>query len=122
MEKKTENNKLPYVAAKIDKVLDGDSSVKAFATVCIANSFMVHNIKVIEGNRGLFVSMPSRTYTTAQGETKYADICHPISAEMKQKVDDEVIKAYKLQIGENEDVSQEPENESPFDVDFMPSM
>ena len=96
MEKNETVKKLPYVGAKIDKMLDGNSAVKAFATITIANSFMVHNINVIEGNKGLFVAMPNQSYQNNNGDTKYSDICHAISAEMKHRIDEVVLKAYDM--------------------------
>lgn len=140
MENNAEVKKLPFVAAKIDRMIDGDSSLKAFATVTIANAFMVHNIKVMDGNKGLFVSMPSRSFKTTQGETKYSDICHAISAEMKQRIDAVVLKAYDIAIGQNQgatsdDLEFNPEQDSPsdspmgdeteedsVDFDFVPTM
>ena len=130
-----ENNeavkKLPFVGAKIDKVLNGDSATKAFATITIAGNFMVHNIKVIEGNKGLFVAMPNRSYQDANGETKYSDICHSITSEMKERIDSIVLKAYNQEIGEVQDETAEngisdedtptesPDNSDPEDVSSM---
>ena len=67
MDKNAEVKKLPFVAARIDKLMEGEGSFKAYATVTIANSFMVHNVKVIDGSKGLFVAMPTRSYTDNNG-------------------------------------------------------
>ena len=97
---KTDNvPKTPYVGAKIDKVLDGNGATKAFATVSIANTFMVHNVRVVEGSKGLFVSMPNQQYTDRNGNQKYSDICHATTAEMKQRIDLMVLNAYNQAIG-----------------------
>lgn len=137
MDKNAEVKKLPYVAAKIDRLTTESGNLKAFATVTVANSFMIHGVRVIEGNNGLFVAMPNRSFETDSGETRYKDICHPTTAEMKQRIDNQVLGAYKLAIGDTEDesntieednsISEEPdedletEDESmPFD--FVPNM
>ena len=135
-----ENNnekKLPYVAAKIDRVMDNSNSLKAFATITIANSFMVHNIRVVEGSKGLFVAMPNRSYQNDNGNTKYSDICHAISNDMKQRIDSVVLNAYQMAIGQNmdsenevSDVVNEPDTmpfseateDEDLDYDFVPSM
>lgn len=121
MENNAEMKKLPFVAAKIDRLMDNDNSLKAFATVTIANSFMAHGLKVMEGSKGLFVAMPSRSFTTGQGETKYSDVCHAINAEMKQRIDAVVLRAYQLAIGQNQgatsdDLVNAPEAEEPTDA------
>lgn len=96
--------KLPSVLGRIDKILDSDSSIKAFATITIAGNFMIHGIKVIEGSKGLFVSMPNNSFEGKDGQTKYSDICHSITAEMKNLVDKVVLKAYEQaqNMGQNE--------------------
>ena len=68
-----------------------DSKLKAVASVTFDDCFVVHDIKVIEGNEGYFIAMPSRK--TADGE--YKDIAHPINTETRQIVIDEVLNAFK---------------------------
>ena len=57
-----------------------DSKMKAIVSVTFDNEFVVHDIKIIEGNTGLFVAMPSRRM--ADGE--FRDIAHPINVEMRE--------------------------------------
>jgi stage V sporulation protein G len=64
--------------------------MKAIASVTFDDVFVVHDIKVIEGHNGLFIAMPSRKI----GEGNFRDIAHPINAEMRQLLEDEVLKAY----------------------------
>ena len=68
-----------------------DSKLKAVASVTFDDCFVVHDIKVIEGNEGYFIAMPSRK--TADGE--YKDIAHPINTETRQIVIDAVLNAFK---------------------------
>jgi stage V sporulation protein G len=75
--------------AKVKKV-NGTSRLKAVAEITIEGVFVVHELRVIEGNNGLFVAMPSRQI----GENVYKDIAHPINAETRQVIEDAVLKAY----------------------------
>ena len=75
--------------AKVKKV-NGTSRLKAIAEITIEGVFVVHELRVIEGNNGLFVAMPSRQI----GENVYKDIAHPINAETRQVIEDAVLKAY----------------------------
>ena len=93
MESNTEM-KLPYVMAKIEKVMNTGNSLKAFATVTIANCFTFKDVRVMEGKKGLFVAMPNKSFTNSQGETKYADVCHATNTEMHKRIEDTVINAY----------------------------
>ena len=68
-----------------------DIKLKAVASITIDDCFVIHDIKVIEGNDGYFVAMPSRK--TNDGE--YKDIAHPINTETRQIVIDAVLNAFK---------------------------
>ena len=76
---------------RIRLINNEDSKLKAVASITIEDCFVVHDIKVLEGNQGFFVSMPSRK--TPEGE--YKDIAHPINTETRQAVIDAVINAFK---------------------------
>ena len=67
-----------------------NSKMRGFASVTIDNQFVVHDIRILEGDNGLFLAMPSKQ--VAPGE--YRDIAHPINAEMRQVLEDAVLKAY----------------------------
>jgi stage V sporulation protein G len=75
--------------AKVKKV-NGSSRLKAVAEITIEGVFVVHELRVIEGNNGLFVAMPSRQV----GENLYKDIAHPINVETRQVIEEAVLKAY----------------------------
>ncbi|MDY2696089.1 MAG: septation regulator SpoVG [Eubacteriales bacterium] len=68
-----------------------DSKLKAVASITIDDCFVVHDIKVIEGKEGYFISMPSKK--TPDGEFK--DIVHPINTETRESISTQVIEAYK---------------------------
>ena len=68
-----------------------DGKMKAIVSVTFDNEFVVHDIKVIEGQNGLFIAMPSRK--TPDGEFK--DIAHPINTETREKIQTSILEAYE---------------------------
>ena len=67
-----------------------EGKMRAVVSITLDNEFVVHDIKVIESQNGLFIAMPSRKV----GEGNFRDIAHPINAEMRQVLEDAVLKAY----------------------------
>ena len=65
--------------------------MKAVVSITLDNEFVVHDIKVIDGEKGLFIAMPSRK--SAGGE--YRDIAHPINADMRKLVEDTILQTYR---------------------------
>lgn len=68
-----------------------DSKLKAVASITIDECFVIHEIRVIEGNNGCFVAMPSRK--TPDGEFK--DTAHPIDTPTREFVDKTILEAYE---------------------------
>ena len=68
-----------------------EGKMKAIVSVTFDNEFVVHDIKVIEGQNGLFIAMPSRK--TPDGEFK--DIAHPINTETREKIQASILSAYE---------------------------
>ncbi len=68
-----------------------EGKMKAVVSITIDDAFVVHDIKVIDGGKGLFIAMPSRK--TAEGE--YRDIAHPISTESREHLQTMILKAYE---------------------------
>lgn len=65
--------------------------LKAYATVVFDDCFIVRDLKVIEGNKGFFVSMPSRR----RKDGTFRDIVHPLNSDMRKNIEDLVIAEYK---------------------------
>lgn len=82
---------------KIRKITN-EGKMKAIVSITLDNEFVVHDIKVIEGENGLFIAMPSRK--TPNGEFK--DIAHPISTDVRQKFQTEILKHYNIALNEKE--------------------
>ena len=74
---------------RVRKVLK-QGKMKAVVSITFDNEFVVHDIKVIEGDKGLFIAMPSKK--SADGE--YRDIAHPINSETRQSIQNLVLEAY----------------------------
>ena len=70
--------------------------MKAIVSVTFDNEFVVHDIKVIEGQNGLFIAMPSRK--TPDGEFK--DIAHPINTTTREKIQTSILNAYEVALKE----------------------
>lgn len=68
-----------------------EGKMKAIVSVTFDDEFVVHDIKVIDGQNGLFIAMPSRKM--ADGE--FRDIAHPINAATRQKIQDAVFAEYE---------------------------
>ena len=71
--------------------IEKEGKMKAVASVTLDNEFVIHDIKVIEGDKGLFIAMPSRR--SADGE--YRDIAHPINTETRKHLQEIVLDAYE---------------------------
>lgn len=76
---------------KVYPVRKPDEKLKAFATIILDGCFVVRDLKVIHGNSGLFVAMPSKK----KADGSYADIAHPLNKEMRQRMEDIVLLEYE---------------------------
>lgn len=73
------------------RLIGRESKMKAVVSITIEDVFVVHDIKVIEGEKGLFIAMPSRR--TSDGE--YKDIAHPINSDTRDELQNLIIAKYK---------------------------
>lgn len=72
------------------KKVDGIGKLRAYASLTFDEAFVVHNIRIVEGDKGLFIGMPSRK--TKDGE--FRDVAHPIKQEFRKKLEDSIITAF----------------------------
>ena len=86
--------------------------MRAIVSITLDNEFVVHDIKVIDGDKGLFIAMPSKK--SADGE--YRDIAHPINSDTRKQIQDIVLKAYDEASEEVIDVRPEDDTEAPSGV------
>ena len=75
-----------------------EGKMKAVVSVTFDEIFVVHDIKVIEGEKGVFIAMPSRR----SGDGEYRDIAHPINSEMRDKLQKEILEKYEEAVKEND--------------------
>jgi stage V sporulation protein G len=71
--------------------IDAEGKMKAVVSVTFDNEFVVHDIKVIESQNGLFIAMPSRK--TPDGE--FRDIAHPVNASAREKLQTAILEKYE---------------------------
>lgn len=76
-----------------------EGKMKAVVSITLDNEFAVHDIKVIEGEKGLFIAMPSRK--AADGE--YRDIAHPINSETRERIQSIILEKYEIAALESEE-------------------
>lgn len=74
--------------------VEKEGKLKAVVSITIDDEFVVHDIKVIEGEKGLFVAMPSRK--ASDGE--YRDIAHPINSDTRDRIQNLILTHYKESI------------------------
>ena len=73
------------------RIISSNGKLKAVASITLDGEVVVHDIKIIEGEKGLFIAMPSRK--AADGE--YRDIAHPISSETRTRLQELILEKYK---------------------------
>lgn len=76
--------------------LTKEGKMRAVVSVTIDNEFVVHDIKVIEGDKGLFIAMPSKKATDGE----YRDIAHPINSETRDKLQQVILEKYEQTVAE----------------------
>lgn len=76
-----------------------EGKMKAVVSITLDNEFVVHDIKVIEGDKGLFIAMPSRK----AGDGEYRDIAHPINSDTRDKIQKIILEKYEIAALENEE-------------------
>lgn len=103
--KKQQEAPAPQVEARIDRMVDGDYKTKAYASVTIAGAFAVHGLRVIETDKGRFISMPQESYKK-NGETVYNDTFHAVTAEARTALVDAVNDAYEQRLQERMEQSR----------------
>lgn len=101
------------IQIRIDKLFDDtEQKLKAIASVNIGE-FAVHGIRIYESEKGLFVSMPSKSYTDSNGEKQYEDIFHPMTQGARASLIASVAEAYEHAKQEQTQSQATSEQEAP---------
>lgn len=88
---------------RIRKITD-DDKMKAIVSITLDNEFVVHDIKIINGNNGMFIAMPSKRLPNGE----FRDVAHPLTAEAREKICDAIFKEYNRALEEqNAEISFE---------------
>jgi stage V sporulation protein G len=74
--------------------LRNEERLKAYAAITFDDAFVVRNLKVVQGQKGIFVAMPSRK--TSDGS--YKDVAHPVNNEMRDLIEKKVLEAYEAKL------------------------
>lgn len=83
---------------RIRKISD-EGKMKAVVSITFDDEFVVHDIKIIDGQNGLFIAMPSRK----MGEGDFRDIAHPLLSETRTKIKDAIFAEYEKVLAEQDD-------------------
>ena len=78
--------------------IEKEGKLKAIVSITLDNEFVVHDIKVIEGEKGLFIAMPSKK--SADGE--FRDIAHPINSSTREMIQSTILDRYEKAMAEEE--------------------
>lgn len=87
-----------------------EPKLKAFVSIIFDHSFIVSDIKIIEGTNGLFLSMPSKK----RKDGTFKDIAHPLNSETRKMMEDAVIAAYHETAGKKPPMSAQAAEEATF--------
>jgi stage V sporulation protein G len=90
------------------KLVSSESRLRGVATITFDESFVVHDIRIIEGEKGLFVAMPSKK--TPNGT--FRDIAHPIHSEMRKMIEDAIVDAYDIEMANQPEEEEEAQEEA----------
>ena len=122
---------MPSISARIDKLTESDGNVRAYASINVAGAVAIHGLRVMDSSKGLFVSMPSRSYKDQNGKTQYSDIAHAVTKEVREAINKQVLDAYNQALEESQNdgfTDLDDDEDLPFDEDedgsmgFAPSM
>lgn len=111
---------IPTIQARIDHVT-GYEKVKAFASANIGGVFAIHGLRVVDGEKGLFVAMPSTSFQR-DGKTEYQETFHPVSGEARKALNDAVLEAYEQKLAEEQTEDEALDEEQTEDQSFTQTM
>lgn len=86
------------------RLVSTDSRLKGLASITFDECFVVHDVRIIEGEKGLFIAMPSKKLPNGT----FKDIAHPISADIRKEIEAAIVKAYDAAL-----LTQTPEHAEP---------
>ena len=115
-----QTSNIPTIQARIDHVT-GYEKVKAFASANIGGAFAIHGLRVVDGEKGLFVAMPSTSFQR-DGKTEYQETFHPVSGEARKALNDAVLQAYEQKLSVEQSENETLDVEETEDQSFTQTM
>lgn len=85
---------MKITSCNVFKIPSPRNECLGFASITFDNCFVVHDLKIINGNNGLFVSMPSKLKQDKNNQERYMDIAHPITSSFRQEIEVAVINEF----------------------------
>lgn len=85
------------------KKIEGEGKLRGYASVTFDDVFVVHNIKIIDGDEGMFIAMPNRRVRTGE----FKDIAHPLNTDFRTAIQGKILNAYTTDTSEPIAVSLE---------------
>ena len=82
--------------------IEKEGKMKAIVSITLDGEFVVHDIKVIEGEKGLFIAMPSRR----AGDGEYRDIAHPINSQTREMIQNIILERYEAVLEESLQITE----------------
>lgn len=90
------------IKASVNLYNKPDGNIKAFASISLNDDFIVRGLRVVEGEKGLFVAMPSQKVGS-----DYRDVCFPKSTELREEINSTVLEAYEQAMTESQEQANE---------------
>jgi len=87
--------------------IETEGKLRAYVSITFDDSFVVHDLRVIDGNKGMFVAMPSKRLPNGD----HKDIAHPINTEIREKIQNAVLDVYNRELEEAPQPKVEPKVE-----------
>ncbi len=87
--------------------IETEGKLRAYVSITFDDSFVVHDLRVIDGNKGMFVAMPSKRLPNGD----HKDIAHPINTEIREKIQNAVLDVYNRELEEAPHPKEEPKAE-----------
>lgn len=93
------------IKTEIKKTFKDNGKLKAVANLIIDEGFIIKNVRLVNGAKGLFVSMPSRKIK----DGSYVEICHPIQSNVREQIEKSVLEAYQAVIASTDNNNEKHE-------------
>jgi stage V sporulation protein G len=92
--------------------IETEGKLRAYVSITFDDSFVVHDLRVIDGNKGMFVAMPSKRLPNGD----HKDIAHPINTEIREKIQNAVLDVYRRELEEAPQAKEEAKVEEKEEV------